>query len=509
MDSPSKQAKLWQGSDLFPGIDDYHNELIGSSNSSLKLGTILVKQESSVSGYFSTLEEYIKLLDDGKVSATQLSEGLQVAPWYDKENLRYIYRNQVSFHLVTQPIEAAVGDQTLANPQYGCGRLKQIYLPQFDGRHRENNRKLGLIELNESNLDHYKIPKRIQTIIKDSQLTNSEITRAQYEQINILNNAHLLKRNLFCYQKERHDLLTLMKQNTPPKVQALCSQQLDLLTKYISSYKKSIKQFEKEYGRLLSSTYDKPNNYLNKKNKALMANQPFTSVDSSLESTIDNLQKNIIHKVINSEKTLSRNTNPKNIHKNTPSIQKKQIEELQRACDIYHFCNVTNALQKETEKVERNVNAIKQLETEYSNDKLFLQQVNKQFDNLSLIKQQHKALTKKINKYETNTLMKGISNQEYQNLLLERALLENKYKDSINFLKSNGINSFSDYQHRLKVCRMKADSLAELKDSLGITLDSNSTKTLMAMKHRQNHFFKQLSLPKESKRVLDKLGLTR
>ena len=133
-ESPSKEAVAWQGYDKFVGIDDYRNEILSE-------GTILVKLEPSGSGYFTTLEEYKKMNKD----STQISQGLQLAPYDNKRTKQYEYRPEVSMWKLTKDVEVAVGE-TLANKDYGNGGIKQIYIAGYDGWEPDNNKASNLLK---------------------------------------------------------------------------------------------------------------------------------------------------------------------------------------------------------------------------------------------------------------------------------------------------------------------------------------------------------------------------
>ena len=110
--SPSQTAKSWQGTDDYPGIDNY-------VDINVKKGTVLYRGEPNGSEYFTTLDA-IKNSDH---NATQLFEGLQVKP-HDV----YGYRGQVSGYAFNKTVTVGYGT-ALANPQYGAGGQPQFFIP--------------------------------------------------------------------------------------------------------------------------------------------------------------------------------------------------------------------------------------------------------------------------------------------------------------------------------------------------------------------------------------------
>ncbi|MEE0675880.1 MAG: hypothetical protein UCN61_08480 [Ruminococcus sp.] len=112
--SPSSTAQSWQGSDDYPGIDNYKDITV-------RKGTVLYRGEPNGSEYFTTLDA----VEGSGRNAQTLFEGLQVKP-HDV----YGYRGEVSGYMFTKNVTGGYGI-TSANPQYGSGGLPQIFIPNI------------------------------------------------------------------------------------------------------------------------------------------------------------------------------------------------------------------------------------------------------------------------------------------------------------------------------------------------------------------------------------------
>ncbi|WP_019640574.1 hypothetical protein [Paenibacillus fonticola] len=298
-ESPSKEAVAWQGYDDFPGIDQYKDTII-------KAGTELVKLEPSRSGYFTTREVYESLRKEGKVSAIEMSEGLQVAPWMNPRTNQYEYRSKVSFTVLEHDIVAAYGEQTLANQEYGEGKFVQIYIAGYDGVNRENNESFGLKEIGSEELSDNVISKQEWGIIQD-----------KHEQ-------HLLKRDLFCYQKCKDDLSALMYETSDASVRDFCETQLQEINSCISEYTEDIEQSNEIIGLLNAPTYDEKNSYLNSKTI-------YRESGEQTEKKIDELNKNLMKKI---EGELLK-----------PADQRKmKVDQLLQPYNLNHFIQVSRKI---------------------------------------------------------------------------------------------------------------------------------------------------------------------
>lgn len=110
------QARSWQGSGAYPGIDHY-------TNLTLPPGTTL---EAGFPGLSSYAAPGGNAAAHGH-SAREVWEGLQVGP-----SAQHGYRPSVVEIQVNNPVDAATGT-TLANPQYGQGGTQQYFLDITDG----------------------------------------------------------------------------------------------------------------------------------------------------------------------------------------------------------------------------------------------------------------------------------------------------------------------------------------------------------------------------------------
>lgn len=104
------QARSWQGSGAFPGIDDYVNE-------ALDVGRRLEAGFPGLSNYATSGGTAAA---NGN-SASRVWEGLQVGP------NQFDYRPSMVELRINNPVDAASGT-ALANPQYGAGGADQFFL---------------------------------------------------------------------------------------------------------------------------------------------------------------------------------------------------------------------------------------------------------------------------------------------------------------------------------------------------------------------------------------------
>ena len=281
-ESPSKKAVAWQGYDLFPGMDQYETRV-------LKAGTKLVKLEPSGSGYFTAWETYENLnKNNGKgVSSVELSEGLQVAPWKhkiqdehdDNSDAIYEYRDAVSIVELQNDIEVAYGKMTLANAEYGNGKFPQIFIAGYDGEEKENNEKFGLKEIDIGKLE------------------GNEIGKKQWDHIQGKHEQHLLKRNLFCYQNCKDNLMYLKEKTNDIEVKKYCEEKIREIEQKIYDYKSDIKNSISNVGNVKSTTYDKLNKYLHEKANSHALGEENFKLDPVIEKSKEAINLNLMRKV--------------------------------------------------------------------------------------------------------------------------------------------------------------------------------------------------------------------
>ena len=118
--TPADQARAWQGSGDYPGVDAY-------TNTTLTKGTQVVGAAPGQSPYYTTLDEFNG--QDG--SAADYYDRLQIAP---NTNPAYPpYRSGVTVYEVNGDTPAASGT-ALANPDNGAGQAPQYFIPGYQDK---------------------------------------------------------------------------------------------------------------------------------------------------------------------------------------------------------------------------------------------------------------------------------------------------------------------------------------------------------------------------------------
>jgi filamentous hemagglutinin len=116
--SPAQQARSWQGSGAYPGVDSYVDTV-------LPRGNYVVGAVPGQSPYYTSLDAFLGM--DG--TAGDYYRSLQIAP---NANPAFPpYRNGVTIYQVNQDAPAAYGAGTVANPQFGPGGKPQYFIPDF------------------------------------------------------------------------------------------------------------------------------------------------------------------------------------------------------------------------------------------------------------------------------------------------------------------------------------------------------------------------------------------
>ena len=273
---PSKDAWGWQGGDMYAGKDNYETMVLEGS----KKPIYLVKLEGTQSGYFTTLETYESLRDaDGKVSAVTLSEGLQVGPWKNKSTGNCEYRTQVAIYELESDMEVALGEQTLANYQYGEGTFPQIYIPGYDAKNQANNDAIGLKK------------------IKVEDLKDSIISKTQFDDIQAKNEYQIAKRDMFLMQSAKDNILNLQNVSTDATVQQNCQAYLDILNRDIQEQQALLEGCEADMGELPSQTYDDVNEYLAQKHSGT------TPIQTDMEGKIGEVRTDLMRQIQSSIQT--------------------------------------------------------------------------------------------------------------------------------------------------------------------------------------------------------------
>ncbi|ENN88487.1 filamentous hemagglutinin family outer membrane protein [Rhizobium freirei PRF 81] len=117
--SPSQQARSWQGSGDYPGVDNYVDVLLSG-------GSYVVGAAPGQSPYYTSLQGY---LGTGG-TAKGYYGALQIAP--NTTNPAYPpYRNGVTVYQVVGNTSAAFSSSTTANPDWGNGGAPQFFIPSY------------------------------------------------------------------------------------------------------------------------------------------------------------------------------------------------------------------------------------------------------------------------------------------------------------------------------------------------------------------------------------------
>ncbi|MRX74239.1 hypothetical protein GJU40_19130 [Bacillus lacus] len=118
--SPSENAKSWQGTFPYVGVDKYRNI-------TLKKGKIIYVGEPYPTGYATTKSAVERINGDSK----KLFEGLQVKPYWEDGMNAAEYRSKMVAYEIKENTDVAFG-LTKANPQFGDGGLPQMFIPDFN-----------------------------------------------------------------------------------------------------------------------------------------------------------------------------------------------------------------------------------------------------------------------------------------------------------------------------------------------------------------------------------------
>jgi hypothetical protein len=116
--SPSQQARAWQGSGYYPGVDNYVDILLSG-------GSYVVGAAPGQSVYYTTLQGY--LATGG--TAKGYYNALQIKPNTDVPYPPY--RDGVTIYQVNGNTSAAYSSATTANPVWGSGGAPQFFIPDF------------------------------------------------------------------------------------------------------------------------------------------------------------------------------------------------------------------------------------------------------------------------------------------------------------------------------------------------------------------------------------------
>jgi YD repeat-containing protein len=118
MSLPAEQAMAWQGQGLYPGVDRYRNV-------TLQPGIYVVGASPGQGNYYTTMSGLVRTGGD----VIKYYQGVQVAPNLTNP-ARDVVRDGLMIYRVEELTPAAFGI-TSANPQYGQGRLPQIFISDY------------------------------------------------------------------------------------------------------------------------------------------------------------------------------------------------------------------------------------------------------------------------------------------------------------------------------------------------------------------------------------------
>ncbi|UVF02985.1 hypothetical protein [Streptococcus equinus] len=132
--SPSIQAKSWQGTGMYPGVDDYVDIKLVKGDKVYILESDYEVANNTHSGYATTFEAVKKSSYDSQ----KLSKSLQIMPYYDTEAEELSdyaeYRIKVTEYTVSNDLVAAYGEKTIANPQFGSGGAPQYFIKDIENK---------------------------------------------------------------------------------------------------------------------------------------------------------------------------------------------------------------------------------------------------------------------------------------------------------------------------------------------------------------------------------------
>lgn len=306
----SVEARGWQGMDSFPGKDDYENRVLEGS----KQEVLLAKLHFSSSGYFMLYDQYNALKgEDGKASAIEISEGVQVAPWFNKNTKQYEYQGIVDVYKVDKRLEVALGEKTLANPQYGKGGMVQVYIAGFDSKNQANNELIGLKKIGEE------------------QLKDTVISEEAFYSMRKVTNYHVAKRDLFLLQSTKEKMLETKAAATDPEVIKNCDEYLEKLDGGIDKVTKQVVEYKKSLGNMSSTTYDDIGKYMTQKNE--LGNM---EIQPQLEAKTSEVRNDLMQQI------------EKNLYK---SIDKRDIEITEHLKTVYE-ADVYSQLESLTQGAE-------------------------------------------------------------------------------------------------------------------------------------------------------------
>jgi hypothetical protein len=116
-DTPAGMAKAWQSHPDYPNADSWFNARLDPGDE-IAFGSLKVQPDVAPGNFVVPRS----VLDDVGTDAVRYNEGLQIKPYHGS------YRDETTVVRVEQPMDVAVA-YTKANPQYGPGGMRQIFIP--------------------------------------------------------------------------------------------------------------------------------------------------------------------------------------------------------------------------------------------------------------------------------------------------------------------------------------------------------------------------------------------
>jgi hypothetical protein len=116
-DTPAGMAKAWQNHPDYPNSDSWYNARLDAGDE-IAFGSLSVRPDVTPGNFVVPRS----VLDDVGTDAVRYNEGLQIKPYHGT------YRDETTIVRVEAPMDVAVA-YTKANPQYGPGGMRQIFIP--------------------------------------------------------------------------------------------------------------------------------------------------------------------------------------------------------------------------------------------------------------------------------------------------------------------------------------------------------------------------------------------
>lgn len=301
-----RDASSKQGGDRYPGIDTYESIRLEKGT---KICALVAYFEDGVMkpNEFFFPQKAVSIAD-GK--AKKLCEGLQISPWRNPQNGKYLYKNRVATFTVIQDFETEYSPKTSENSCYGEGGIIQYHIP----------------------LD--KAKKYLKKEADDTLLTDEEITEDEYELIMEKREQILLKRNLFSYLKQKVDTLDIIQNTQDDKLLNEALRNLDTINLHIDNLIMDLAFSQEQIGDIVSMKYDKMiallldeleireqedtllisnvniGKELEELSHTITETTDFNLITSHSLNIVESIEKNLTTKIVESERKMRRGEMP-------------------------------------------------------------------------------------------------------------------------------------------------------------------------------------------------------